>query len=132
MIYLDSSALIKLIFEEPESGELSDWLYERQDASLISSALAKVEVLRTCSKRGELALSLGRDLLSRIDLIPIRDDVIEDAARIGGSGLRTLDAIHLASVTSIGGAITALVAYDIRLLESAAELGLPCVHPGLN
>jgi len=46
MIYLDSSALLKLLFEESESAALALWIAERADTPMVSSELAKVEVVR--------------------------------------------------------------------------------------
>ena len=46
MIYLDSSALVKLALAEPETAALARWLAERADQPLISSALYRAEVPR--------------------------------------------------------------------------------------
>nr|MBA2729347.1 VapC toxin family PIN domain ribonuclease [Euzebyaceae bacterium] len=45
MIYLDSSALLKLLFEERESAALDEWISARAGTPVVSSELAKVEVI---------------------------------------------------------------------------------------
>ncbi|MFG2561220.1 hypothetical protein [Streptomyces sp. NPDC048496] len=47
-----------------------------------------------------------------------------------GHRLRSLDALHLAAAAGLGRALTAFVAYDKRLVESAQSLGLPVRSPG--
>ena len=46
MIYLETSALVKLIRIEAESDELGDWLDERTEIRWITSALAELELPR--------------------------------------------------------------------------------------
>jgi predicted nucleic acid-binding protein len=46
MIYLDSSALLKLLVEERESAALADWILERSATPKVSSELATLEVVR--------------------------------------------------------------------------------------
>ena len=45
MIYFDTSALVKLIFEEAESAALAEWVTMRRDVPKISSHLSTVELL---------------------------------------------------------------------------------------
>ena len=130
MIYLDSSALLKLVFEEPESAALDDWLSARSDLPVVSSELAKVEVVRACRRIEADALPEARALLAALDLIPLTSDVLDDAADVGETLLRSLDAIHLASALTIRDELSAFVAYDLRLGDAAAVAGLPVVRPG--
>lgn len=130
MIYLDSSALLKLVFEEPESAALDDWLSARSGLPVVSSELAKVEVVRACRRIEADALPEVRALLAALDLIPLTSDVLDDAADVGETLLRSLDAIHLASALTIRDELSAFVAYDLRLSDAAAVAGLPVVRPG--
>ena len=130
MIYLDSSALIKLLLEEPESAGLERWLSIRPDEPITSSELAKVEVIRAMRRLRADSLPAARDLLGPIDLIPLSTRLIEDAANLDGPLLRSLDALHLASALSIADELTAFVAYDRRLSEAASKAGLEPVQPG--
>lgn len=130
MIYLDSSALLKLVFEEDESARLEAWIEARADDGFVSSELAKVEVLRSCRRIDAVALPAARALLSGIDLVPISRSVVDGAAELDGGQLRSLDAIHLSSVLSLGRDVVAMVAYDRRLLDAASGLGLVVEMPG--
>lgn len=130
MNYLDSSALLKLLFDEPESAALEEWTSARAELPMVSSELAQVEVIRACRRLNPDALPEARALLASLDLVPLTRDLIDDAAEVGESTLRTLDAIHLVSVMSIGADLSAFVVYDRRLAEAASSAGLETVRPG--
>jgi predicted nucleic acid-binding protein len=129
MIYLDSSALLKLLFEESESAALASWIAERVDTPLVCSELAKVEVVRATRRLDAAAVPAARTLVSQLDLIPLNGGLIEEAADAGDPLLRTLDAIHLASALSIRGELTAFVAYDSRLITAARDAGIDTISP---
>jgi predicted nucleic acid-binding protein len=129
MIYLDSSALLKLLFEESESGALASWIAERVDTPLVCSELAKVEVVRATRRLDAAAVPAARTLVSQLDLIPLNGGLIEEAADAGDPLLRTLDAIHLASALSIRDELTAFVAYDSRLITAARDAGIETISP---
>jgi predicted nucleic acid-binding protein len=129
VIYLDSSALLKLVFEEPESAALDEWLAARSDLPVVTSELAKVEVVRACRRIEADALPEARALLAALDLIPLTSDVLDDAGNVAEALLRSLDAIHLASALTIRADLSAFVAYDLRLGDAAAVAGLPVVRP---
>ncbi len=130
MIYLDSSALLKLLHEERESAALTDWLATRSEIPVVSSELAKVEVIRACRRVKADALPNARALVSQLDLIPLTTAVLDEAAELGEPALRSLDALHLASALSICADLSFFVAYDQRLSEAAATVGLESVQPG--
>lgn len=130
MIYLDSSALLKLLHEERESPALASWLSARAGTPVISSELAKVEVIRGCRRINADALPEARLLLGELDLVPLTSDVVDAAAELGDSRLRSLDAIHLASALSIRADLAIFVAYDHRLADAAAGAGLKPLRPG--
>jgi uncharacterized protein len=128
VIYLDSSALVKLVAEEPESASLERWLTARAEIR-VSSALARVEVTRYCLRDYLDALPAAAELIGGLELIPVTLDLLEQAASVGPPLLRSLDAIHLASALSLGSDLTAFVAYDRRLQAAAQAEGLPIVAP---
>lgn len=130
MIYLDSSALLKLIFEEAESSDLAQWLTERPGLPKLSSELATVEVLRATRRLDPSRLPDARTMFTQLDLLRLSGGVIEQASQVGEPLLRSLDALHLASALSIGPDLSAFVVYDRRLAEAAAEAGLQPVRPG--
>ncbi|GAC1542049.1 MAG: type II toxin-antitoxin system VapC family toxin [Acidimicrobiales bacterium] len=129
MIYLDTSALVKLVFDEPESDALSSWLAQRQDVAKISSQIATIELLRTCRRRDEGATGAARQVLEGLDLIPLSVGLVEQAGLVGPPGLRTLDAIHLASALTVSEHLSAFVVYDARLGTAAADAGLEVAVP---
>ena len=130
MIYLDSSALLKLVFLEPETTELRQWVLDRAGLTLTSSELAKVEVQRGCRRVDIGLLPAARQLLSGINLIPLSGGVIDQAGALGDPILRSLDALHLASALSVATELTDFVAYDRRLAAAAAAVSLRTVAPG--
>jgi uncharacterized protein len=129
MIYLDSSALVKLALTEPESAALFAYLSERADQALVSSALHRTEVLRAIWQAEPGALTRGVRLVRRIGRVALSTDVLDNAATLPPQRLGTADAIHLASALAIRRDLSAFVAYDKRLLDAAAEAGLPVASP---
>lgn len=129
MIYFDTSALVKLVFEEAESSALAAWLTERADVPKISSDLSMVELLRTCRRIDEEAVRDAALLLGGIDLLPIDRPIVERAATLFPHELRSLDAIHLASALSVRAGLTTFVVYDSRLRSAAAEAGIDVESP---
>lgn len=129
MIYLDSSALLKLLFEESESAALALWISERPGSPKVSSELAKAEVVRAARRLDPNAVPTARALVSQLDLIRLNSGLIDGAADIGAPQLRTLDAIHLASGLSVRGELTAFVAYDNRLVTAAEAAGIKAIRP---
>lgn len=130
MIYLDSSALVKMIVEEAESTALAEWMLARASSTMISSELARVEVMRTMRRVHPDAIDEAALLLESIDLLAIDREVIGIAADLEIADLRSLDAIHLATAALLGDGLEQFVAYDRRLLEAASARGLPVVTPG--
>jgi uncharacterized protein len=129
VIYLDSSALLKLLFEEDESAALAQWISGHTGTPMVSSELARVEVIRAARRLDADVVPAARALVSQLDLIPLSGGVIGEAADAGDPLLRTLDAIHLTSMLSIRNDLTALIAYDNRLIGAAEAVGIPAVRP---
>jgi uncharacterized protein len=125
--YLDSSAIVKLVVEEPQSTALRRHL--RRRTPLVSSALARTEVLRALLLEGDVALARARDTLARIDMIRINDRILNAAGLLAPSDLRSLDAIHLASAQQLGRDLGDLVTYDGRMVAAARQLGLNTRSP---
>lgn len=124
--YLDSSALVKLIVLEPESGALRSEL--RAWPRRTSSLLAAVELTRTAQRLGATATALVPRVLAGLTLLAI-DPIVPAATALGGSLLRSLDAIHLATASSLGPQLGVLITYDRRMLSEAQTLGLAHTAP---
>jgi uncharacterized protein len=129
LIYLDSSALVKLALTEPESAALADWLAERADQALVSSALHRTEVLRAIWRAEPGALPRGQRIIRRIGRVALTYDVLDNAATLPPGKLGTTGAIHLASALAIRRDLVSFVAYDENLLAAAREAGLPVDSP---
>jgi len=127
MVYLDSSALVKLVVLEPESRALRAYL--RGEPQRVSCGLARTEVLRAVRPVGPAAIAAARRLLQRIDLIRLDDALFDAAGMLEPVGLRSLDAVHLAAAHLVAPALRAIVTYDRRMAEGAGALGFAVVAP---
>jgi predicted nucleic acid-binding protein len=125
--YLDSSAIVKLVIEEPQSPALRRYLRRRRP--LVSSALARAEVLRALLLEGEAGVARGRAVLSRIDLIRVNERVLNAAGALLPPDLRSLDAIHLATAGHLGQDLGQVVTYDERMVDAARHLGMRAASP---
>ena len=125
--YLDSSAIVKLVVAERETDALRQAL--APFAAQCSSRLAAVEVRRATRRYAPHLLGTAEAVLGAMVLFELGDEVLELAGAVGASTLRALDAIHLATAMLVGSDLGALFAYDQRLLEAAAEVGLPVLSP---
>ena len=129
LLYLDSSALVKLVLPEPETEALLDLIQLWPER--VSSLLARVEVPRAVRRAGEERTTLQRaeEVVARVGLLRIDARVLSAAARLEPRELRTLDAIHLATALSMGEQLGAVVAYDSRLAQAAEHQGMPVLAP---
>ena len=125
--YLDSSAIVKLAAEEPESAALRHFLRRRH--RLASSTLAQTEVARALMLDGPLAVQRGWQVLQTVSLIRVSDRVLGLAGELPPAELRSLDAIHLATVQLLGQDFGRVVTYDERLAEAARALRIRVVSP---
>ena len=128
MIYLDSSAIVKLARQEPETDALRAWL-AANPGPLVCSALARTETARALLRNEPKALPVLRAVLALLHQKPVTDALLDMAARLPDTTLRSLDAIHLATAEEVASTLTWFVAYDKRLAEAARSRGLPVVSP---
>jgi predicted nucleic acid-binding protein len=128
MIYLDTSAALKLVLPEPETEGLELWLAERAGIPRVSSRLLRIEMLRAVTRNAPHRMSRANVILSAVALLSM-DDAAPTAEVIGDRLLRSLDAIHLSTAHEIRTGLTAFVCYDKRLCDSANALGLPVETP---
>ncbi len=126
MLYLDTSAVVKLLVGEKESTALRAYIGDQDWAS---SALLRTELIRALVRVDPSRASRAIDLLDHTNLLALGTRVLDTAARIAPPSLRSLDAIHLASALELRNELTAFVAYDDRLLAAASALGIPVESP---
>lgn len=128
MIYLDTSAALKLVVPEAETTGLELWIAERAGIPRVSSRLLRIEMMRSLSRVAPERINRANVVLASVVLFGM-DDMASTAEVIGNRTLRSLDAIHLATAHQLRSELTAFVCYDKRLGDSANALGLPVVAP---
>jgi predicted nucleic acid-binding protein len=129
LVYLDSSALVKLVVREEGSDALRAWLAGYPE--VVSSVLAVTEVRRAIGRvSGRRSLSdRARLVLDGVALLAVDVAVLDAAAGLKPAELRTLDAIHVASALSLGCDLHAFVTYDERQAGAARKAGLSVETP---
>lgn len=133
MIYVDTSALLKLVKDdEAEGPSLRAYLTAQTEPQLVSSALLVVEARRSVLRVRPDGLPKVDLLLADVGQISISDAVIEAASRLPEPLLRSLDAIHLATALMIRDDVDVVLTYDVRLREAAEAHGLLTAAPGLT
>jgi predicted nucleic acid-binding protein len=129
LYYADTSAVIKLLVEEAHSKPFVAFYDAHADAEWVSSALLRIEITRAVTRAMPALLPDARDLLLAFSSIAIDDDIVEGAMNEPDRGLRSLDAIHLATARILGPDLDAIASYDDRLLKAADDAGLATVSP---
>ena len=130
MIYLDTSAIVKVVVTEPESPALVDWLNDHADVPLATSVIGHIEVMRAANRVGPATTAAAGRLLESVDTLVLTDAIVAVAKSIGPPELRTLDAVHLATALEYRRYIDAVCVYDRRLMEASKAAQLPVVSPG--
>lgn len=124
-LYLDTSALVKLLVREAESEaievELLRW------SKLATNLVTEVELPRAVSRAreerpnsvvdGSLVL---RGILASATIIPLDESIVGEARDVRPSSMGALDAIHVASALSLGPDLAAVATYDKRMQAALA------------
>lgn len=127
--YLDSSAVLKLLIDEKESVALTGFI----DFQVTSSALTRVEVIRTLHKIAPEKVEEAKVLLKGFDVIPINTAVLNIAESFDSSiTLRSLDALHVATVLFLEKTVNGLISYDKAMIVNAKQLGIANISPGMK
>lgn len=142
MIYLDSSALIKLVRTEDSSDALQSWIDQRAEELLVTSALTRTEVPRAIRRNNhtdsgalidqqalEAELTQAASILASIAHIAIDGAILDRAGDLTSPMIRSLDAIHLASAAEFDTSELEFVTYDHRLAAQAEGLGIAVIAP---
>lgn len=127
IVYVDTSAAVKLLLDEPESGALARHMSSLTPSDeVVSSQLLETELRRAATRR-DLPQGVVSEILAGIDLIEPERDFFHEAGLLPGPGLRSLDALHL--VTAIKTGADRVLAYDRRLLAAADSIGIATLSP---
>jgi predicted nucleic acid-binding protein len=127
LVYLDSSAFVKLVLPEPETPALLAALegVER----LVASEILEIEVMRA-TRRGGGDTAAARVQLAAVRLLPLSSEIRKWASELDPPSVRSLDAIHLATVLGLGERLDGLYTYDERMSLAARAAGLDVHAPG--
>ncbi|MSY36258.1 MAG: PIN domain-containing protein [Actinobacteria bacterium] len=127
--YIDSSAILKLLISENESIALAQFL----DAPTKTSAISRVEVIRSLNRIAPEKIIEGQALLSKFEMTPASAPILILAENFPTAiTLKSLDAIHVATVVFLNKTVEGLVTYDKQMIENAKKLGLTVVSPGMK
>lgn len=124
MIYVDTSVVLAELLAEDRKPPSMIW-----HEVLLSSRLLEYEVWTRLNARN-LGASHGeaaRAILGRVSYVELTRDVLARALDPWPVGLRTLDALHLASLLYLRGERleVSLATFDGRLREAAERLAIP-------
>jgi predicted nucleic acid-binding protein len=126
LYYLDSSAILKLIFEEKETFVLNKFL----KGNGLTSELSRLEVIRVINRTKVDGIDFARKILNQFNMVDINKSVIKIAELIlGQPNLRSLDAIHLATAMFVESEIEGLVTYDKKMFVHAENLNIKVLSP---
>ena len=126
--YIDSSAFVKLVIAEQESQALRQALTQWPER--VSVALLRTEIIRALRRSGnETYIGKARRLLESVNLIRIDNPLLDRAGDLDPSGLRSLDALHLAAVLEMSTDIDIMFVYDIRIKQAAEAYGIEVCSP---
>lgn len=130
VFYIDTSAALKLLREERETPTLIQWQKDLRPSShqLVSSDLLRTELMLAGARWGVSATNIRR-FVNAFTTLRVTGSVCDSAGRLSGLGLRSLDALHLATALTLADSLEAVVTYDNRMVNAAEQLGLPTVSP---
>lgn len=128
LVYLDASALVKLVAVEPESSALAQLLGDWE--SRITSRISTVEVTRAARRpaRPEL-VERASAVLDGVSFVELNPEIARLAGLLDPPTLRSLDAMHVASALSLGADVGPFLSYDARMQEAATAAGLDVRAP---
>ncbi|MCH9731987.1 MAG: VapC toxin family PIN domain ribonuclease [Actinomycetia bacterium] len=130
MIYLDATAVMKLIVETPESPALTNYLHAHTDTRWFTCALTRPEVLRATASLPAEATEHAHHIFAGLDTVAITDRLLEAAAALAPAPHTTEAALHIAAARSAGPRLRTLVTYNPDLTDDATHHHISTVHPG--
>jgi predicted nucleic acid-binding protein len=127
LVYLDSSAFVKLVIPEAETAALTAHL--RRRSVVVSATLLRTEALRAATRASPATILTVRRALRDIAFVDLSRDLLDQAGTLAPTGLRSLDAVHVAAALSLGDDLDELVTYDARMAAAATASGLLVASP---
>lgn len=129
MYYLDTSAAAKLVVAEAGTTVLRTWVSSHDD-SVFSSDLLRTELLRATRRAAPDQMVQARGVIDAILVLRLTTAICERAATLEPTGMRSLDALHLAAALEMGDELQGMLTYDDRLASAARGLGIAVIRPG--
>lgn len=126
--YLDTSALLRLVFDEEYSNAMRTWTV-RVDPEFAATDLLRTEALRAARRKSPESVAEVRSRLDAVTFYRLSAAICQRAAELDPVILRTLDALHLAGALALGDDLQGLITYDVRLAEAARLHGVSVVTP---
>jgi hypothetical protein len=127
LLYLDASAITKLVIEEAETASLQAFV---SGEILATARVAVIEVGKAVARANPEADA--RPILARFAMVELDAELASTATGMGGASLRALDALHVASALRLGPDLEAFVTYDARQADAARLAGLRIASPGVT
>lgn len=124
--YLDTSAALKLLVEEAESAALAQRI-DAEHPDLVACLLLETELRRVSTRTPALTQAVVTEFLEGVDLYELPASLFQEAGLLPGSGLRSLDALHVAAAIRIG--VDCVLTYDSRMISAVTDLGLVPLSP---
>lgn len=132
--YLDASAVVKLVLDEPESDALRAYL---GDVHLVSCELLLTDVPRSIWRAAahdarlpiRVLMARAAQVIDNVALAPLDRGLLRAAGAVAEPSLRALDAIHVVAAVGLL-PLEAFVTYDARQAAAARLAGLPTAAPG--
>lgn len=127
-VYLDTSALGRVVLDEPDSAAIGAALAAFD--AVVSSRLLRIELHRVGLRTG-IAREEIEAWLAGVSLVPMDDAILSAAESVSPASVATLDAIHLATALQLaaGRHVASIMTFDVRLAEGAHEHGLAVIAP---
>jgi len=126
VLYVDTSAFMKLVHEERESSALRDAVRGRR---LFSSELLLCEALRAAGRYGGVVVDAAERALNAVSLVPLSAELLRAAGTLPPTKLQSLDALHLVTALRAGVHLEHLLTYDSRMQKCARSHGISVLAP---
>ncbi len=134
ILYVDTSALLKLLVREAESTAIERELV--QWPSLATSIVTEVELPRAIARAredrpdavidGSLVL---QGIMASAAIIPLSNDIVLAAQNVSPVHVGALDAIHIASALSLDEKLAGVATYDNRMRDALDRAKVSVVAP---
>lgn len=128
--YIDSSALVAIIFDEPNAKALKPFLGE----TFVTSQISRVEVMRSVLRNAPHRQEIAQRLLEMVTIIPVKKSILVQAENFPERmKVRGMDSIHLASAASLDFLrIAGVITYDKEMAKGAEQLGFEVFAPTIK